>query len=343
MAAPLGSLRFHANSNQRSWLSAIFDHQTASEFDLPALVQDRIIRVRRCEGGPGRWLTTTSAGIKKALDSTHEKTQQDFELPRPRNRQAYVFYATSHAYAIAVLVLVRLLQRLGMRDDADLLVLHLPLPSHVLTKMREMGIVTRLVPELRYIDHPYFRDCLVKLRIFHLIEYDRVVFVEADTMPLKSLDDLLDFTFDGPVAAPSAYWIPQPCWTSALLVVRPSAAAWSRVSRRFSAAAAKQFYDMDIVNAEFGAEIQTLPSGCFCLNSEWEDVDRPGFFGDFVDTYSKASIVHFTALGKPWSYSLDSVRRLRPNAHPVFYEMWETWRNTRDEIFVRGGRHATNG
>jgi len=36
------------------------------------------------------------------------------------NRQAFVFYATSHEYAISVLVFVRLLQRLDIRGDTDL-------------------------------------------------------------------------------------------------------------------------------------------------------------------------------------------------------------------------------
>ncbi len=148
---------------------------------------------------------------------------QVLNLPRPRNRLAYVFYATNQTYAIAVLVLVRMLQRLGIRNDADLVVLHLPLARSILAKMREMELMTVMVPELRYIDYPYFKDCLVKLRIFQL-EYERVLFVDADAIPLKSLDDLLRFSFDGSVAAPRAYWLPQPFWTSALLVVRPSVA-----------------------------------------------------------------------------------------------------------------------
>src|SRR5262249_39100555 len=125
---------------------------------------------------------------------------------------------------------------------------------------------------------------------------------------------------------------PQPFWTSAMLVVRPSAAEWLRVSRHFRSASSKAFYDMDIINYEFGREIHTLPAGMFCLNSEWENAHRPGFFGDFAATYSKVSVVHFSALGKPWSYSLQDVRRLRPGAHPIFYELWDTWRKTRDEI-----------
>ncbi len=141
-------------------------------------------------------------------DLARRSRWRNFGLPRSGNRYAYVFYATNHAYAIAVLVFFRLLRRLGIRGDADVVVLHLSLPPHLVSLMREMGMVTVLFPELTYIDYPYFRDCLNKLRIFQLIEYDRVKFVDSDAIPLKSLDTLLDLPFDGPVAAPSAYWLP---------------------------------------------------------------------------------------------------------------------------------------
>ncbi len=257
---------------------------------------------------------------------------QILDLSKSGKRWAYVFYATNREYAIAVLVFVRLLRQLGIRDDADVVVLHLPLSGRIIARMRDLGISTVPVPKLRYVNHRYYRHCLVKLRIFQLFEYERVVFVDADAMPLKSLDDLLTLPFEGPVAAPSAYWLPQPFWTSALLVARPSAANWERVSRHFDSASARRFYDMDIINSEFRSEIHTLPERVFCLNSEWEDVNRWGFFGDFDDTYSRVSVVHFSAVGKPWSYSLKDVRRVRPKAHPIFYELWETWRKTRDEI-----------
>ena len=257
---------------------------------------------------------------------------QNLDHPRSKNRWAYVFYATNDAYAIAVLVFVHLLRQFGIRSDADLVVLHLPLSREIVAKMREMGMVTALAPAIPYVHHRYYRNCLVKLRIFQLFEFERVVFVDADAVPLKSLDSLLTLPFEGPIAAPAAYWLPQPFWTTALLVVRPSATNWERVTRHFTSVSEKGFYDMDIINLEFGSEIHTLPRGVFCLNSEWEDVDRKGFFGDFEATYSSASLVHFTALGKPWFYSLKQVRRLRPTAHPIFYELWETWRRTRDEI-----------
>jgi hypothetical protein len=246
-------------------------------------------------------------------------------------RYAYAFYATNDTYAIAVLTCIHLLRLTGMREDADIVVLHLQLSTGVVEGMRRMGALTRRVARLPYVYGFGFEDCLVKLRVFQLTGYERVIYLDADAIPLRPLDGLFDFAFDGPVAAPSAYWLPQPYWTSLLLVVKPSAELWNRVSRHFQRAFEKGQFDMELVNAEFAGEIETLPDGMVALNSEWEDLRRPGYFRDPEDGYRKVSVVHFTALGKPWLYTVSEARRLRPHAHPIFHELWEKWWAARRE------------
>jgi alpha-N-acetylglucosamine transferase len=126
-----------------------------------------------------------------------------------------------------------------------------------------MGMITLMVSRLGRGHPEYFRDCFVKLRSFQLTGYHRVVVVDADAVPLKSLDFLFTLPFDGPLAAPRAYWLPQPCWTSALLVVRPSRTLWTRLKRSLKIApkpnSSEIFADMELVNREFGSGIHTLP------------------------------------------------------------------------------------
>jgi hypothetical protein len=95
----------------------------------------------------------------------------------------------------------------------------------------------------------------------------------------------------------------------------------------------RDFYDMDIVNEEFRNEIRTLPADVACLNSEWEDAERAGALGDFDVTFANIAVVHFSALGKPWSYSPKQARRLRASAHPAFHRLWDIWWSARDEVF----------
>lgn len=94
----------------------------------------------------------------------------------------------------------------------------------------------------------------------------------------------------------------------------------------------RNYYDMDIINSEFQHEIQSLPQTTFCLNSEWIDANRPGHLGDPVEAYDSVSVVHFTAVGKPWTFSTAEVRQRKPNAHSRLYDTWDKWRLTREVV-----------
>jgi hypothetical protein len=194
----------------------------------------------------------------------------------------------------------------------------------LLDHMRAQGLVTRRVQRLMSAGG-HFRDSLIKLRLFQLTEYERIVYVDADALVRRNLDHLFTLAFDGPIAAPKAYWLPQPFWSSHLLVVKPACDLWERVVRQLGPAAARGRYDMDIVNEEFGREIWTLPDATTCLDSEWEVIGRPGYFPDPVEALDNISVVHFSALGKPWTYSARALHRKRPSAHDAFYRLREDW------------------
>src|SRR5579862_7624611 len=98
--------------------------------------------------------------------------------PKSRNHLAVVFYATDEDYAFAVLVFVHLLRELGIRQDADIVALHLPLNASIVEKMRRLGIRTRLVAPIPGVRIGHYRHCLVKLRALALTEYERVLFVD---------------------------------------------------------------------------------------------------------------------------------------------------------------------
>ena len=152
------------------------------------------------------------------------------------NSFAYALYATDNHYGGAALVTLYRLKELASRDDLDFVVLHLGLPGYLIKEMEAMGAITVKVDPLPYISHSYFKDCLVKLRIFQLSQYDRVVYLDVDTLPLKCLDPLFEIPFSETLAAPSAYWLPQPQITSLLTVIKPSCKNWSRVKDHFKSA-----------------------------------------------------------------------------------------------------------
>jgi alpha-N-acetylglucosamine transferase len=60
--------------------------------------------------------------------------------------------------------------------------------------------VEYLLPSLHkdYSNDPRFYDCWSKLTPFSLVQYDRIVQLDADTLVLKNMDELMELELDGP-------------------------------------------------------------------------------------------------------------------------------------------------
>lgn len=257
---------------------------------------------------------------------------QPLAIPESRARFAYALYATNDTYAVAAMVAVKALQRLGIDAGIDLVVLHLDVSPYLVETMRRMGIRPMRVEPLRHVSQGYYRDCLVRLRVFQLVQYERVVCFDVDSLPLQPIHDLFAMSFGQPMAATRAYWLPGSCMTYALMAAEPSLSSFERCARHFPGAAVNELYDMDILNLEFRDEVHTLPQEYFALNSEWEEGSGRYCLGGQEERYAACRLIHFTALGKPWTHAPDAVRRLRPRAHPHFHELWERWWELRDEV-----------
>lgn len=55
-------------------------------------------------------------------------------------------------------------------------------------------------------------------------------------------------------------------------------------------------------------------------------------FQQLIQLHEYASIIHFTALGKPWKYSAQDVMWERPDAHPLFAFHFGMWRKVASEV-----------
>jgi len=255
-------------------------------------------------------------------------------LPATGNPFACILCATNDLYAVAIMVAVSRLKKLGISPDIDIVAMHSRVSKCILNSMRSLGISTVSVrPPLSSNSH-YFRHSLLKLRIFQFAQYERIVYLDADSLPLKNLSLLFEMKFNEPIAMPRAYWLAQG-GTSALIVAHPSAGNWqSLVSWLDDAVACGRGIpaDMEVLNSVFKSQIHYLPSGYFRLNGDWGDRNFLPVYGDPEMGLEKVQLVHFTDLGKPWSYHPQMVRRLRPNARRRYYEFWDMWWATREEL-----------
>ena len=253
------------------------------------------------------------------------------------NRLAYAFYATSNKHLCAVLVNVLALKQSNSSSSIGFVLVY---PSNVslspmqLERARKSGIDLR---EVEPLEGPpsttdtfeqgvqnYYNNVFTKLRIFQLYDYDRLVYLDADAIVFRNLDHLF-FLPDVFLAAPRAYWLTQPQFTSMLMVIKPSSRTWTRIKRHLPPE--QRMYDMDILNTEFKDEILVLPNEYALLNNLWDRTDLSIGY-KFGPKYSKlekeAFFVHFSLLGKPWNFPKVD-HSLRPSAKPFFWSLYVRW------------------
>lgn len=54
------------------------------------------------------------------------------------------------------------------------------------------------------------------------------------------------------------------------------------------------------------------------------------------DLHEQVYVLHYTAVGKPWSYDMKHLRSQHPRLHPAFLEQWKTWRTAAMVICPKG-------
>lgn len=54
-------------------------------------------------------------------------------------------------------------------------------------------------PSLLVDNEPRFRDCWTKLRVFELVQYERVVLMDADMLVVRNMDEVMEMGLEGRV------------------------------------------------------------------------------------------------------------------------------------------------
>jgi len=249
-------------------------------------------------------------------------------VPQRQSNHAYAFYATDDVYARALLAVALALHAAGSDPKYDRIVLHHGVSPGYVEALAAAGCLPVPVEPMAWLESApigYYRHCLTKLRIFQLLQYDRVIYFDADSLPLHSLDFLFAAGSGEPLLAPPVYWAPEPRFCSALLVIRPDLDSFRRCAAHFPDAAAQNLYDMDILNRVFAPDAGILPKSVFALDSEWTEQDGRYCLDEPDKRFRECALVHFSAKGKPWNDSPGTIRNLMPLAHPRFHELRERW------------------
>ncbi|KAI8914579.1 nucleotide-diphospho-sugar transferase [Gorgonomyces haynaldii] len=250
----------------------------------------------------------------------------------PKQRVAYAFFATEERYLCAATVNAAQLLELNTRSDADIVLVHTP--SVDPTKFLKLNRTRAVSVEPWTTSHfnSYYADVFMKFAVFDLIEYDKIIYFDADSLVTKNLDHLFLLP-QAELAAPRMYWGGDASqFTSALLVLSPSKEQFELLksqSIHFSSKTTDNgdtYYDMDVLNVLYRQRLLMLPPQYLCLNSHWEVKSvHPFPVKSLKELEDHCLLIHFTALGKPWTWTAQRAREAKPDADPYFYELFGKW------------------
>jgi len=220
--------------------------------------------------------------------------------PTSGARFACATLVTTDNYLPGAVVLGESLRRSGWKHDKLALV-----TSGVSAPVRErMGKFWDRVVEIEPIENPfakanqgydYFDTMFCKYRIWQLTDYERVVYLDSDTLVLGSLDDLL--TRPSFAAAP-CIWPPDRL-NAGVLVIEPSEATFGDLTSRFGELTSYDGSDQGFLNSYYhdwftGSPERRLPSKynttqlLYTYGKVWKQL------------LPEIKILHYTGPWKPW-------------------------------------------
>jgi glycogenin len=219
---------------------------------------------------------------------------------------AYVTLISTEEYVVGARVVQRMLRHFGSSAPMIAMV-QKGLPLEVQLDLEIDGWQVIHVTPLpnpnvaRVRDRPWFATTYSKLHVFGLTQFDVVVFIDADTLPLANLDALFHMNTSYFAAAPEM--MPPDTFNTGLMVVRPSPALRDRVMDARDSISSYDGSDQGFLNSLFSdwfAAGHRLPFHYNVLQSiSW--FYPPGW--DRMQSSMK--LLHFCgdASMKPWSYT----------------------------------------
>ncbi len=159
-------------------------------------------------------------------------------------------------YAIGAMALAR---SLAAVSDVPLLVMHTdPYTPRLLAHLPNVSTL-----KVDPVDNPHthgqsrFAGTFTKLRVFDLLDYDRITFVDADCVLLKCIDDL--FAHEGFLAAPDWGTELHIAFNSGVFSFTPSEQIRNRVFSALPHSHSSDGGDQGFLNVVFSADVQWLP------------------------------------------------------------------------------------
>jgi len=218
---------------------------------------------------------------------------------------AYVTLATNDEYVKGAVVLGKSLRGVGVAADVDLVVMVTPhvTPSARTTLKTVFDHLAQVdvfdsgdAAHLAMLKRPELGITFTKVHCWTLTQYQKCVFMDADTMVLQNIDDL--FGCDELSAVPDAGW--PDIFNTGLFVFKPSLETYQGLLKMAETEGSFDGGDQGLINSYFSTwatdDIKKHLSFLYNLQATPSYTYSPAFarFG------KDAKVVHFIGANKPW-------------------------------------------
>ncbi|KAJ2159486.1 glycogenin glucosyltransferase [Coemansia sp. RSA 552] len=254
-------------------------------------------------------------------------------LPEPaETRVCFATLLTTDTYLHGALTLAASLRATGTSHDIICLVADGQLSRPALERLHTAFDKVVCVPILQTDDiahlallgRPDLGSTVTKIGVWSLTEYERVAFLDADTLVLGSIDSLLEADPQADIrpnggmqnegllaAAPDLGW--PDCFNSGVFVAKPAKATHARLLQLLSTDGSFDGGDQGLLNTYFGDwaradHTRRLPFAYNATSTSFYSY-APAF-ARFADSIK---VVHFVGTRKPWRWARASDGTLLPD------------------------------
>ncbi len=232
--------------------------------------------------------------------------------------KAYVTVLTNKNYLLGVLILADSLDKILSKYPLYVLVpknLSNGVKKYLLKKNINIITMNNFSDDViqRNNNLDYWKETLFKLKVFNLIRFSKIVFLDADMIILKNIDYLFNYPHMSAVAAGQILHQDWNRLNSGLMVIEPSKEEYEGIIKNIDAvydeciAKGQGFGDQDVINAFF----KNWPVQKELHLDEGYNVmlGYAGYINKKDHDYD-IYVYHFTGAEKPWNKSITDFMKI---------------------------------
>ncbi len=267
------------------------------------------------------------------------------------SHEAYVTLVTNEAYVSGACVLAQSLRNSGTLRSLCCMVVKGALGEESIGALRALFTCVSFVElldsgdaeNLAVLGRPELGPTFTKIRLWQLNEFKKVVFLDADTLILQSIDDL--FKRAELSACADSGW--PDCFNSGVFVAEPNEDTFEKLRQFAASQGSFDGGDQGLLNGYF-ADWSTGPSERripfiynLTINASYSYAPAFSRFGKDV------KVVHFIGAHKPWTFYrfTDGGVVPRGDSSSVNLEFVRAWWQVREQVdeFLKAQNCAFNG